>query len=835
MAKTKKDRENERLQQIEQEMEAPQKKDALYLICGLVAFAIAIYTIIALFSYLFTWAKDQSAFSNNDLFNSLSSVDNGGGKIGLWWANLLVSKWFGLGAFIIPIFFLGISLFCLKIKKVRLLRLFFITIIGCILISVLFSFIFSFTSVDRLFGTSAGGSYGYYVNLWLKSMIGSIGTAALLIIAIIGWLIIINKSIIKKLSTGISTVGTKVMGEDKDGIDIQEEGNNQADSSDNESSNIPDEDYVEDDTHADDFEVDPNDIYEDSPIDPFYDKQTENTSEIDAESVVGSDVEVVVEGANSDDGNALLGEYTEEELQRTFDPRLELSHYKAPTLDLLESYQDKWYKVSQDELERNKNKIVSTLANYNVGVTKITARIGPTVTLYEVIPAPGVRVSQIKRLEEDIQLSLSAKGVRVVTLPGTNAIGLEVANEKPSVVSMLSCMEYLQTRMKEPGSDESRYELPIAIGKTITNEIFTFDLAKAPHLLMAGATGQGKSVGLNALISSLLYTKHPSELKLVMVDPKKVELSLYSKLENHFLAKNSIATESVITEVDHVVSTLRSLCVEMDDRYALLKEAGVRNIKEYNARFLKRTLNPAKGHRFMPYIVVIIDEYSDLMVRAGKDLEIPLTRLAQLARAIGIHLVIATQRPTVNVITGNIKANFPARIAFYVRSSVDSRAILDESGANQLIGRGDMLISMGSNLTRVQCALIDTEEVERVVDSIASQVGYGHPFELPDAPEEDGDNSGGGSSASLGEADLTKRDEMFDDAARLIVMNGGGSASFLQRKLNLGYNRASRVIDQLEKGGIVSASDGSKGRQCLVPDLLSLDEKLEEIKETYGK
>lgn len=822
MAKVKTKKELKRQEQIDKEMQAPVRKDALYLICGLVSLIIAVYTLIALISYVFTWAQDQSALSDSTLFSSLQEVDNGGGKIGWWWANLLISKLFGLGAFIIPFFFGGVALFCLKIKKVHLLKLFFISVFGCILISVFFSFIFSFTSVDTLFGTSAGGSYGYYVNNWLKSMVGSIGTAAILLIAIIGWLIVINKGLVAKMSGAISTAGAKVLGgeqvaEGVEGEDTDAENSEAEENSLEETDNvIPNEDDLS-------FEVNENE----------QDSEQINFGQEDSEESADNNLTVEVKGENSEDGNSLLGEYTEEELQRTFDPRLELSYYQAPTLDLLETYANKWYKVSSEELERNKNKIVNTLANYKIGVSKVSARIGPTVTLYEVVPAPGVRVSQIKRLEEDIQLSLSAKGVRVVTLPGTNAIGIEVANERASVVSMLSCLEYLQTKMKEDGSRESGFELPVAIGKTIKNEIFTFDLTKMPHLLVAGATGQGKSVGLNAIIASLLYTKHPSELKIVMVDPKKVELSLYSKLEKHFLAMSPVATDPVVTETDQVVTTLRSLCVEMDDRYALLKEAGVRNIKEYNSRFLQRKLSPRKGHRYMPYIVVIIDEYSDLIIRAGKDIEIPLTRLAQLARAIGIHLVIATQRPTATVITGNIKANFPARIAFMVRSSIDSRAILDESGANQLIGRGDMLFSNGSDLERIQCALIDTEEVERVVEFISRQQGYSGALLLPEVKEEEGDSSDGAGRV-LGEADLSHRDEMFEDAAHLIVVNGSGSASFLQRKLNLGYNRASRVIDQLEKAGIIGPADGSKPRASLVPDLITLAEKLEEIRNTYG-
>jgi S-DNA-T family DNA segregation ATPase FtsK/SpoIIIE len=433
-----------------------------------------------------------------------------------------------------------------------------------------------------------------------------------------------------------------------------------------------------------------------------------------------------------------------------------------------------------------------------------------------------VRVAQIKRLEEDIQLSLAAKGVRVVTLPGTNAIGIEVANEKPSTVSMLSVLDDEKFKAQS-------YDLPVALGMTITNDVMHFDLAKMPHLLVAGATGQGKSVGLNAILTSLLYYKHPSEMKLVLVDPKKVELSLYSKLEKHFLAQLPDADEPVITDTQKVVYTLKSLCMEMDSRYDLLKLAYVRNIKEYNEKFLSRKLNPLKGHRFLPYIVVVIDEFADLLMTAGKEIEEPIARLAQLARAIGIHLVIATQRPTTSVITGNIKANFPARIAFMVRSSVDSRTILDQTGANQLIGRGDMLISIGGELTRVQCAFIDTKEVERVVDFIADQRGYTTAHYLPEYTGEEKEDDGG-----VGEVDLNRRDSLFEDAAKLVVMHQQGSTSLIQRKMNLGYNRAGRIMDQLEAAGIVGPYEGSKARQVLVGDLSELDARLANIKDIYG-
>lgn len=840
-------------EEIKQELAVPKKKDGIYLICGLVSLAIAVYTLIAIISYVFTWAQDQSVFAGDDVFNSLIDVENGGGKIGLYWANFLVSKLFGLGAFIIPFFFFGVALFCLKIKRVKLVRLFFVTIFGCILLSVVFSFIFSFTGIDRWFGTGAGGSYGYYINNWLKTMVGVPGTSVILVIATIGWLIMINRSYIKRIGDKISDVGAKVVDTAKAPFEPSE--NESGDDSDNGASGDEDNSGEGAENEEENLDEKDNSNPLGRPLNPerrdpkitlvndlaaasaseTVESETMASDAAESSPVVGGssadDVEMEIKGGKESETD-LKGHYSEDELKTLFDPRLELPRYKAPTLDLLEDYKDKWYEVSRDELERNKRKIVYTLSNYKIGITKISVRIGPTVTLYEIVPAPGVRVSQIKKLEEDIQLSLAAHGVRVVTLPGTNAVGIEVANEKPSVVSMSSCLEYLLSQKLTEGTKEFSYELPIAIGKNIKNEVYTFDLTKMPHLLIAGATGQGKSVGLNAIIASILYTKHPSEVKFVLVDPKRVELSLYSKLEKFFLAKLPDSDEAVITDTKKVVYTLRSLCSEMDERYELLQKAGVRNIKEYNEKFLKRRLNPMKGHRYLPYIVVIMDEYGDLLLTAGKDIEIPLTRLAQLARATGIHLVIATQRPTTTIITGNIKANFPARIAFMVRSSIDSRTILDETGANQLIGRGDMLFATGNDLIRIQCALIDTKEVEKVVNFISGQVGYATALYLPEVQEDDSDD--GNASMQVGETDLRKRDDLFDDTARLMVISGQASASLIQRKMNLGYNRASRLIDQLEKAGIVGPADGSKPRQVLVPDLISLDDKLEEIKKEYS-
>ncbi len=814
------------------ETEVPKRKDAFYLICGLFAMALAGYTFFSLLSYVFTWAEDQSIFHNSNMFDAAVEVENNGGKLGLLWANFLITRLFGLGAFIVPFFFLGVSLYCLRLKKLKLLRFFILSLLGCITVSLVFSFIFSFTKVDDWFSGGAGGSYGYFVISWLKNMTGPFGAGSIVFILLVIWLVLVNGKIITGFFNWIDRITAP---KPKKEEPVQQEevaaeepvgpaGNLYADLD----ADIPATCEEQDEKDlAPAFEVIGGEVAEEAGEDLSGEgKEQENETVAKEEDALPDNNTQPLEVLSVPDEQPVTQEEAadEEEIgdMEPFDPRLDLSSYQAPPLSLLEDYKDKWYVVTREELEKNNRQIVRTLANYKIGVTKISARVGPTVTLYEIVPAPGVRVAQIKRLEEDIQLSLAAKGVRVVTLPGTNAIGIEVANEKPSTVSMLSVLD-------DEKFKANSYDLPVALGMTITNDVMHFDLAKMPHLLVAGATGQGKSVGLNAILTSLLYYKHPSEMKLVLVDPKKVELSLYSKLEKHFLAQLPDADEPVITDTQKVIYTLKSLCMEMDARYDLLKLAYVRNIKEYNEKFLSRKLNPLKGHRFLPYIVVVIDEFADLLMTAGKEIEEPIARLAQLARAIGIHLVIATQRPTTSVITGNIKANFPARIAFMVRSSVDSRTILDQTGANQLIGRGDMLISIGGELTRVQCAFIDTKEVERVVDYIADQRGYTTAHYLPEYVGEDKDDDGG-----VGEVDLNRRDSLFEDAAKLIVMHQQGSTSLIQRKMNLGYNRAGRIMDQLEAAGIVGPYEGSKARQVLVGDLVELDARLANIKDIYG-
>ena len=796
-------------------------------VLGLVFALLAVFTLVSIVSYLFTWAEDQSLLSDDGIYSNAVTAENTGGKAGFLFANLLVSRWFGLGAFVIPFFFAGVSVYCFKKEKVRLLRLFFLSLMGCIVLSALFSYIFSFTSAKSMFGDGAGGSYGYYVNEWLVSMTGAFGTACIILVFLVLWVILLNHKIVDKITSLFDSLFSKRGKFDVDAV--PEDGGTDAgeddvdeDSGDDEGSDDEDEDGENDDEENGDEEGDEgNEPDEEGPelevIPPVV--PVERPEDKDADTPAGPDVPdsdippVEVIGGDPTDFSTGL---SDEQWKTRYDPRLSLSNYRMPDLSLLKDYSDQIHEVSREELERNNRLIVSTLKDFKISISKISARVGPTVTLYEVVPAPGVRVAQIVRLEDDIARSLAARGVRVVMLTGTNAIGIEVANDKPSIVSMRSILS-------DPKFNAAKYDLPVVIGRTISNEAYSFDLAKMPHLLVAGATGQGKSVGLNAIITSLLYKKHPAELKFVLVDPKKVELSLYAPLEKHYLAKMPDSEDAIITDTKRVVYTLRSLCKLMDHRYDLLKAASVRNIKEYNEKFLSRKLNPYKGHEFMPYIVVIIDEFADLLMTAGREVEEPIARLAQLARAIGIHLVIATQRPTTNIITGTIKANFPARVAFRVISSVDSKTILDQTGANQLIGRGDMLISTGnSEPVRLQCAFIDTPEVDRIAQFVSSQAGFGGAYLLPECEMDD---SAGGGQVS-GKTSGGARDELFKEAARLIVREQVGSTSLIQRKMNLGYNRAGRIMDQLEDAGIVGPSEGSKPRQVRITSLESLDELL---------
>jgi len=781
------------------------KKLSFYFSIFLVIFSIFLF--ISMISYLFTWKDDQSIIFDF-IFKSTVKASNLCGKSGAWLANLLISKGFGIPSLLFPyiIFYSGIHV--LGVRKFDWIRLTFNNLLLIVYSSVLLGFIFKHS--NGFLQSGPGGAHGYFIATWLESFIGTIGAILLFIFLFLILLILygIDITVVKKLATSKKSI-------DSFDDDINIHTNSQ------------------DNLNKDNIKLkldDDNDLIfeaefpsrEESIDENFSVKNLQSTSTNNLDENNNSSIKENIFNNDALDNNNFEIEKKEENVEKIhftidedYDPTLELPGYKLPSLDLLEKYDDENFSVTNEELISNKNKIVETLGHYKIQIDKIKATIGPTVTLYEIVPAPGVRIARIKNLEDDIALNLSALGIRIIApMPGKGTIGIEVPNQNPQIVSMRSILSSKKFQ-------ESDYELPVAIGKTISNETFVFDLAKLPHLLVAGATGQGKSVGLNAIITSLLYKKHPSQLKFVLVDPKKVELTPYVKLEKHYLARIPDCDEVIITDTQKVIYALKSLTIEMDQRYELLKMAQVRNIKEYNAKFIKRKLNPEKGHRFLPYIVLVIDEFADLIMTAGREIETPLARLAQLARAIGIHLIIATQRPTTNIITGVIKANFPARIAFRVSSMIDSRTILDVPGANQLTGRGDMLFSIGSDLIRIQCAFIDIPEIERITNFISTQKGYPTPYYLPEYVDE--------SSSEPGEVDLSKRDNLFNDAARIVVMSQSGSTSLIQRKLSIGYNRAGRIMDQLEAAGIVGPPEGSKPRQVFFPDLTSLEQYLKSL------
>jgi len=808
------------------------RDERVWFISGMFSCLFSIYLSIALVSFIFTWQADQSFEWQNVFSASDVSVENWGGKVGAFFANMLISDGFGLGSFVIPLIIGLGGLRLMKLRPYPFRKASRTLLIIAILSSLILGYLFG--STQGIFGNGLGGAHGVFMAQWLNSFMGKFGTALFLFFITATFLTFTTKSTFHWLNFGVGTVNTLLKKEETPSKAAEEAewDNNTAEettqSAAKETSAIKDEakqkPVVKQPVEVV-YEIEEEEIPEVANNQDF---SVQNTNTTEIESLIEEhdgleDVETPIELIdNSGEVELTVEKVAEEPMieelhgnQDLYDPTLDLSGYQRPPIELLEEYKTNDLTVSNDELISNKNKIVETLANYKIQIDKIKATIGPTVTLYEIVPAPGVRISKIKNLEDDIALSLAALGIRIIApIPGKGTIGIEVPNLNPEVVSMLSII-------KSAKFQESKFELPLALGKTISNETFMLDLTKMPHLLVAGATGQGKSVGLNAMLASMLYKKHPSQLKFVLVDPKKVELNIYSKIERHFLAKLPDAEEPIITDTQKVIYTLNSLCNEMDSRYDLLKLAHVRNIKEYNEKFVSRRLNPQKGHKFLPYIVVVIDEFADLIMTAGREIETPIARLAQLARAIGIHLIIATQRPTTNIITGVIKANFPARIAFRVSSMIDSRTILDCPGANQLIGRGDMLVSTGNDLIRVQCAFVDTPEIERITDFIGNQRGYTSAFLLP---EYKGDESVEGN-----DVDLSKKDDLFEEAARVIVMNQQGSTSLIQRKFSIGYNRAGRIIDQLEAAGIVGPFEGSKARQVLITDEVSLEHILNNL------
>lgn len=787
---------------------------------GLLFMIISGYLTVAFISYIFSGAVDQSKLDIplSDLFFDPSiQVENIAGKGGALLSEQFINLGFGFSSFFFVVILFVASLNLFGSKRIKFLPTLLFSILWMLWFSITLGL--ALTNVADNQFLNIGGMYGFILSSFLSSILGSFGAALILIFALFVLLIVTFKQIIPWL--------TQFFAKKQSEMAVAEKQENIASLK-----PVPDVPLQIDDPVISKI------ITEDDQIEAIFDPDSSNVDlddDFEIENTVSQkDVEMSIEDMLfSDDPKPKQKVKSEPELQvkkkveeefgeiepavmTDYDPTLDLSSYKYPSVDLLDDHASGNAEVSNEELISNKNKIVETLRHYKIEIIKIRATIGPTITLYEIVPAPGIRIAKIKNLEDDIALSLSALGIRIIApIPGRGTIGIEVPNQKPEIVSMRSIIASKKFQ-------ESTAELPIALGKTISNETFMVDLAKMPHILVAGATGQGKSVGLNAIITSLLYKKHPSQLKFVLVDPKKVELNLYSSLEKHFLAKMPDEEDAIITDIQKVKNTLNSVNIEMDTRYDLLKKAHVRNIIEYNTKFIGRRLNPEKGHRYLPYIVVVVDEFADLIMTAGKEVELPIARIAQLARAVGIHMIIATQRPSINIITGVIKANFPTRIAFKVASMIDSRTILDTPGANQLIGKGDMLVSSGSTMTRVQCAFVDTPEVERICEFIADQRGYPTAFLLPDYV---GEAEGGNSSA-----DLTNRDEMFDDAARLIVGNQMGSTSMIQRKFSIGYNRAGRIMDQLEAAGIVGPSEGSKARQVLLQDEYSLEQLLNGLK-----
>lgn len=775
--------------------------DRFRKITGGILLLASIYLLIAFTSYLFTWKADQ------DKVGVLNApVENWLGTLGAWSAHVFIHQGFGVASFIfiINFFVIGFRLIT-EVTLINISKLLKLSVLGLVLCSTTLGFIFYTT--EWLF---LGGAFGFHTNLWLIGVLGAVGTFFLLGFTYFVLIVVFFNPSFKRKPKEVNLEDSPQFDENgkiniynpiKAEDIISEEKSETIDllnKEENTPLNMMDE-LIREEDKQEEIILEKTVSFE----------QTDESNESD-ELLIATPIneEQVL---NEDEINKKLEEFGE------YDPTLDLSSYKLPSIDLLENYGGGNITINKEELELNKNRILDTLKNYNIEISKIKATVGPTVTLYEIVPAPGVRISKIKNLEDDIALSLSALGIRIIApIPGKGTIGIEVPNSKPEVVSMRSVIASEKFQLSD-------MELPVVLGKTISNETFVTDLTKMPHLLMAGATGQGKSVGLNAILVSILYKKHPSQVKFVLVDPKKVELTLFNKIERHFLAKLPDTDEAIITENKKVVNTINSLCIEMDSRYELLRDAGVRNIKEYNAKFIQRRLNPENGHKFLPYIVLVVDEFADLIMTAGKEVETPIARLAQLARAIGIHLIIATQRPSVNIITGVIKANFPARIAFRVTSKIDSRTILDSGGADQLIGRGDMLLSTGNELIRIQCGFVDTPEVDKICEYIGGQRAYPSAFLLPEYIDESSDSmKDGGSTDEL--------DDLFDDAARIVVNTQQGSASMLQRKLKLGYNRAGRIVDQLEAAGIIGPFKGAKAREVIFKDIQSLEQFLNNMR-----
>ncbi|NLJ01317.1 MAG: DNA translocase FtsK [Bacteroidales bacterium] len=816
------------------------KNERFHFILGVIVAFIGIFMLLAIVSFLFTGAADQSSVLNRSYWELIRSetpeIQNWTGAGGAYIAERLVNEGFGIASVFIPLFLIYLGLRIMRVSKFSFLKALFIVAFGLIAVSITSAFI-----LDKIFvhtHVKWGGTHGIQIEHLLKSSIGSPGIVLLILLFIVIIAVIFRKSSMHRIQkTLVNTAPSFVTGNEPDRSDMDMDNNSRVAQRekksggltrvigsfkrkffDEESNNDGQEQTTEPKTATAPGQTSNQPATSSAPSTGTHgtpqaspSSSITQKSEDDFEVIVPKDDETAFPLHQEEQANAPALPHDMEE----YDPRKDLSTFRQPTTSLLKIYNTGDKAVDMEEQNENKNKIIHTLRNYGIEITSIKATVGPTITLYEIVPQAGVRISKIRNLEDDIALSLSALGIRIIApMPGKGTVGIEVPNKEPQIVSMHSVITSKRFQ-------ESTFELPVALGKTITNEVFIFDLTKMPHLLVAGATGQGKSVGLNAIITSLLYKKHPAEMKLVLIDPKMVEFNIYSAIEKHYLAKLPDEEKAIITDVSKVTQTLNSLTKEMDDRYELLMKAHVRTIKEYNEKFIQRRLNPDKGHKYMPYIVVVIDEFGDLIMTAGKEIEMPIARIAQKARAVGMHMVIATQRPTTNIITGTIKANFPARMAFRVTSQIDSRTILDMSGANQLIGRGDMLFSQGSHLIRIQCAFVDTPEVERISLDIGKQRGYDSAFPLPEVFSD--------ADAVPGAVDLNDRDVLFEEAARLIVVHQQGSTSLIQRKFSIGYNRAGRLMDQLEAAGIVGAAQGSKPREVFIADEYSLEKLIDSL------
>jgi S-DNA-T family DNA segregation ATPase FtsK/SpoIIIE len=782
--------------------------ERIKFVFGILITGFALYLLLACVAYLFWWKTDLSLSDSQVVSNANVNVKNWSGKSGHFLAKMIVGYGFGYGAFFIPLIFGAIGLYLLNFPKINLWKLVTKFTFAAIIISLILGFFFG--EAGGYLGGGPGGAQGFKITEWFNSFAGKIGTGIILTLLTVGYLIFALKfkpdTFTKTIPASIKSV---IPGIKNDNVPVEPSDDDTETEalSGEEEPGLADEDEGEEEVefvvkHA--TGKDDSESTDRGPIIHVIDKN-EN---------VRQPAENIPINITRPEASDILADHEVQKIMENYDPRLDLSRYKFPPVSILTDHKS-GIEFDDKEVFENKENIVKTLGDHKINIRQISATVGPTVTLYEIVPERGVRLARIKSLENDIALNLSALGIRIIApIPGRGTVGIEVPNKNPEIVSMKSLIT-------SKAFQESKYDIALALGRTITNDPFIVDLTKMPHLLVAGATGQGKSVGINAIITSILYKKHPSEVKFVLIDPKRVELPLYAKIERHFLAKLPGEEDAIITDTQKVINTLNSLCIEMDNRLELLKDAQARNIKEYNEKFVSRRLNPEKGHRYLPYIVLIIDEFADLIMTAGREIEPPIGRLAQLARAIGIHLIISTQRPSANIITGFIKANFPTRIAFRVFSSIDSRTIIDATGADRLVGRGDMLVSSGAEPVRVQCAFIDTPEIEELTEFIGSQQGYPDAMHLPEYIDD--------SESGNQEVDLHKRDAMFDEAARLVVQHQQGSTSLIQRKLSIGYNRAGRIIDQLEAAGIVGPFEGSKARDVLISDYLHLEQILKSL------